>query len=141
MRIMGSISLKTKDNHSDSAIRNIGQELPVPAQENDIHVQRQVEVRALISLADRIESGAKDVSFEDALRSNSRLWGLFYDKAMTDRSTSKSMEFQEYKLNENIIKLANFVFKKTAVILDGKDYNQAPILARLNREIAEGMKN
>ena len=53
----------------------------------------------------------------------------------------QSMEFQDYKLNENIIKLANFVFKKTAVVLDKKDYGQAAILARLNREIADGLKS
>jgi len=139
LRIMGNTSLKTI-NHQHN-LPHSGSDISETDNHSDLLEQRDVEVKALISLADRIENEVKDGSFEDALRSNSRLWGLFYDKAMTDRALSKSMEFQDYKLNENIIKLANFVFKKTAVVLDKKDYGQAAILARLNREIADGLKS
>jgi len=102
--------------------------------------QRDVEVLALLSLADKLENNSATSSVEAILQANSRLWGLFYDKAMEDRAANNNTDFHQHKLNDNIIKLANYVFKKTAVILDKKDFSQATLLARLNREIAEGLK-
>lgn len=103
---------------------------------------RYAEARALNSLADRLETaikapksffGGDNGDLEEALRDNSRLWGLFYNKAIETPGEPKPL------LSQNILKLANFVFKKCYTALSHQKSTDITVLVQINRDIAKGL--
>lgn len=103
---------------------------------------RCAEARALNSLADRLETASKapkgffsggNGDLEEALRDNSRLWGLFYNKAIETPGEPKPL------LSQNILKLANFVFKKCYTALSQQKSTDITVLVQINRDIAKGL--
>lgn len=104
---------------------------------------REAEARALNSLADRMEKASRagksffgssvNPELEEALRDNSKLWGLFYNKAIETKADPKPV------LAENILKLSNFVFKKCYLALGQQKSTDISVLIQINRDIAKGL--
>ena len=108
--------------------------------------QSEVEARALNLLADRLQNVVDDwngpcrKTLDSTLRENRLLWGAFYDQIMSERS-GESTAVMPPHLSSNVIKLANFVFKRTIQAEGEPAADKLPILITINREIAAGLLN
>lgn len=107
--------------------------------------QSEVEARALSNLADRLQhviddwNGPARAELEAALRDNRLLWGTFYDQIMAERSGDAPAHLPPH-LSSNVIKLANFVFKRTIQAEGEPASDKLSILITINREIAAGLR-
>ena len=71
---------------------------------------------------------------EEALKYNRNIWMLFYDTAMQNQDGARPEA-----LRNNIVNLANFIFKREMDILAEPAKEKLDILISINREIAEGL--
>jgi flagellar protein FlaF len=112
--------------------------------------QREIEARVLVKSANALEdikanwaddqkwSGLdKAKILEDCLLYNRNIWLLFYDAAVenpTDQAATRSQA-----LRNNIVNLANYIFKREVEILDRKDVSMLESIININREISAGL--
>ena len=131
-----SIPQQNRDPQADYGL-NEGTSLHPSPVEND---PRAEQARALLSIAERLEQMGRAqndnerASLENALRDNSKLWGLFYEAAINNVVAG-------YKnlLDYNITRLAHYVFKKNTLAMTQKNPDDIGVLVSLNREIAAGL--
>jgi len=107
---------------------------------------REVEAQVLLKAAQFLANLQEDWdnitsdALEDALQYNRKIWMMFYDTAIEDKSGQQSKE-----LSQNIYNLANFVFKREIDIMSNPRKAMLDILITINRDIAtgliEGIKN
>ena len=71
---------------------------------------------------------------EETLKYNRQIWLLFYDTAMDDQKNSRPDA-----LRNNIINLANFIFKREIDILANPAKEKLGILLNINHEISAGL--
>lgn len=107
--------------------------------------QRELEGRVLLKAAKMLkdlQDQWDDVdmdTLEQTLKYNRQLWMMFYDTAL--ENPEEDGEKRPDGLRENILNLANFVFKRELDILADKEKNpkKLDILININREIAGGL--
>lgn len=101
--------------------------------------QRELESHLLLKAANELRTLYErwdDATVEDTdniLTYNRKLWTVFFDSAIENPDERPQM------LRENIISLANFVFKRTIKILAERDKEKILVLIDINREIASGL--
>lgn len=101
---------------------------------------RELEARVLLKSANMIselqdnwENKDKE-EIEEMLRYNRQIWVLFYDTAKENPEGALPDS-----IRNNIINLANFVFKHSVGILADPQKEKFDILKEINREIAAGL--
>jgi flagellar biosynthesis activator protein FlaF len=101
---------------------------------------RTIEARALLKSARFLQDiqsrweHVKSTEIEASLKINRHIWLTFLDHATTqdNKDTTRS-------LPQNIITLANFVFKRSLDILTKPSADKLTALITINREIAAGL--
>jgi flagellar protein FlaF len=101
--------------------------------------QRELESHLLIKSAGELrrlydrwdEATVEDI--DNILTYNRKLWTVFFDSAI------ENPDERPKALRENIISLANFIFKRTIQILADHDKEKLLVLIDINREIAAGL--
>ncbi|MCQ2741318.1 MAG: flagellar biosynthesis regulator FlaF [Alphaproteobacteria bacterium] len=100
--------------------------------------QTEVESRALIRTASRLnqikENWNNDkASLNEALEKNRRLWSILVSAMKEDDCP------QPIEIKQNILSLANFIFKRTMDILVEPTPEKLDILISINMNIARGL--
>lgn len=101
--------------------------------------QRELESHLLLKSASELKTlydRWEDATVEDVdniLTYNRKLWTVFFDSAI------ENPDDRPKALRENIISLANFIFKQTIKILAERDKEKLLVLIDINREIAAGL--
>ncbi len=102
--------------------------------------QRELEAQILLKsnrmiqqLSSMWDSRPGDL-LEETLKYNRNIWMLFYDTAMEKKENG-----QPDALRNNIINLANFIFKREMDILANPEKAKLDILININREIVAGL--
>lgn len=101
--------------------------------------EAELEIRALINTASALNSVKEnwDTKEKDALNKaldkNRRLWSILAS-AMQEDSCPQPLE-----IKQNIINLANFVFKRTTEIIAKPEPQKLEILITINMNIARGL--
>ncbi|MCK5375246.1 MAG: flagellar FlaF family protein [Alphaproteobacteria bacterium] len=102
--------------------------------------QRELEARILLKsnrmiqqLITMWDERPNDL-LEETLKYNRQIWLLFYDTAMDDQKNSRPDA-----LRNNIINLANFIFKREIDILANPAKEKLGILLNINHEISAGL--
>lgn len=101
--------------------------------------QRQLEAHVLLKAATELqhlqdrwdEATAEDV--DNILSYNRKLWLVFFDAAVGDE------ESRPIDIRNNIVNLANFVFKRSINILAEPDKSKLTVLIEINRQLAAGL--
>ncbi len=102
--------------------------------------QRELEARILIKSNRMIQQlvtmwdSRPDDLLEETLKYNRNIWMLFYDSAMENKENDRPDA-----LRDNIINLANFIFKREMDILANPDKTKLEVLLSINSEIAAGL--
>ncbi len=102
--------------------------------------QRELEAHVLLKSAKFMQDLQNDWDnvtsdiLEDILRYNRQLWMMFYDTAMQDTGGDRPDA-----LRQNILSLAQFVFKREIDILAKPEKQKLDILISVNRDIAAGL--
>jgi flagellar biosynthesis regulator FlaF len=68
---------------------------------------------------------------------NRNIWLLFYDAAVENPAGKSASRSQA--LRNNIVNLANYIFKREVEILDRKDVSMLESIININREISAGL--
>jgi flagellar protein FlaF len=101
---------------------------------------RETEARVLLKAANMLQDlqnqwNPNDLArLDETLKYNRQVWMLFFDTAVEDKDGDRPLE-----LRNNIINLANFVFKRTVEILSEPTREKLDILISINRDIAAGL--
>ncbi|MGE4312941.1 MAG: flagellar biosynthesis regulator FlaF [Pseudobdellovibrionaceae bacterium] len=134
---------KTPDKQNATHTQDQAQQ--APQKETLEHLsQSEIEARALTRLADRLQhviddwNGKARTDLVSTLRDNRMVWGAFYDQVMAERSGEKPAHIPPH-LSSNVIKLANFVFKRTIQAEGEPASDKISVLVTINREIAAGL--
>ncbi len=102
--------------------------------------QRELEAHVLLKSAKFMQDLQNDWDnvtsdiLEDILRYNRQLWMMFYDTAMQNAEGDRPDA-----LRQNILSLAQFVFKREIDILAKPEKQKLDILISVNRDIAAGL--
>lgn len=112
--------------------------------------QREIEARVLVKSANALEDIKqhwedeakwegldKDEILSDCLLYNRNIWLLFYDAAVEQQDEQN--EKRSKALRNNIINLANFIFKREMDVLSSKDVSKLESIININREISAGL--
>lgn len=112
--------------------------------------QREIEARVLVKSANALEDIKahwnddekwdgldKDEILSDCLLYNRNIWLLFYDAAVEKKE--EGGEKRSKALRNNIINLANFIFKREMEVLGSKDVSKLDSIININREISAGL--
>lgn len=101
---------------------------------------REVEARVLLKAANMMQDLQNNWAPEDlakideTLKYNRQIWMLFFDTAIENKDGNRPIE-----LRNNIVNLANFVFKRTVDILSDPKKDKLDVLISINRDIAAGL--
>jgi flagellar protein FlaF len=101
---------------------------------------RELEARVLLKSAQFLQDMQKDwdsltpEAMEETLKYNRNIWMMFYDTAVNDETSERPGD-----LRNNIIRLANFVFKRELDIMSNPAKEKLDILISINRDIAAGL--
>ncbi len=101
--------------------------------------QRELEGQVLLKAANELqrlydrwdEAQAEDI--EAILNYNRKLWMVFFD------STIEAPPERPSALNNNIVNLCNYVFKRTLNVLADPAREKLRVLIDINREVAAGL--
>lgn len=102
--------------------------------------QRELEAHVLLKSAKFMQDMQNDWDnvtgqiLEDILRYNRQIWMMFYDTAMQNPEGNRPDD-----LRNNILSLAQFVFKREIDILAKPEKKKVDILISINRDIAAGL--
>ena len=102
--------------------------------------QRELEARILLKanrMMQELLDNWENISaqqIEDALKYNRQIWMLFYDTALENKDGGRPND-----LRNNIINLANFIFKREMEILADPQKQKFDVLLNINREISAGL--
>jgi flagellar protein FlaF len=103
--------------------------------------KRDIEAHALLKAARMMQDLQNNwdqqtpEKVEDALKFNRQIWVLFYDNATNENAAGAPPA----PVRNNVINLANFVFKRSLEILAAPDKNKLSVLISINREVAAGL--
>jgi len=101
---------------------------------------RELEARVLLKSAQFLQDLQKEWNnvprdvLEETLKYNRNIWLMFYDTATDDKEGSRPDD-----LKSNIIRLANFIFKRELDIISNPTREKLDILISINRDIAAGL--
>jgi flagellar protein FlaF len=101
---------------------------------------RETEARVLLKAASMLQELQTNwnpddfVRLDEILKYNRQIWMLFFDTALENKDGNRPVE-----LRNNIVNLANFVFKRTVDILSEPRKEKLDILITINRDIAAGL--
>ena len=101
--------------------------------------EAELEIRALIRTASALNAvkenwdNRKKEDLTKALDKNRRLWTILAS-AMQEKDCPQPLE-----IKQNIINLANFVFKRTNEIISNPESHKLEILININMNIARGL--
>jgi flagellar protein FlaF len=101
---------------------------------------RETEARVLLKAANMLQdlqtnwNPDNHVKLDETLKYNRQIWMLFFDTAVENKDGNRPVE-----LRNNIVNLANFVFKRTVDILSEPRKDKLDILISINRDIAAGL--
>lgn len=101
--------------------------------------QRQLEAHVLLKAANELQKlhdrwdEATPEDIENILSYNRKLWLMFFDAAIEDE------EKRPIDLRNNIVNLANFVFKRSIAIVAEPERSKLNVLIEINRQIAAGL--
>lgn len=102
--------------------------------------QRELEARILLKSNRMMKSiinnwdDRPQGSLADALTYNRQIWVLFYDTALENKDAGRPND-----LRNNIVNLANFIFKREIDILAAPQKEKLNILISINNEISAGL--
>lgn len=102
--------------------------------------QRELEAHVLLKSAKFLQDTQNDWDnvtgqiLEDILRYNRQIWMMFYDTALQNPEGDRPDG-----LRNNILSLAQFVFKREMDILAKPEKKKLDILISINRDIAAGL--
>ncbi len=105
--------------------------------------QRELEGRVLLKSAKMIsdlQNAWDEVTPEllgETLRYNRQIWMMFYDTAL--ENPEENGETRPDDLRNNIINLANFIFKREMEVLSSPSKEKLDVLVNINREVAAGL--
>jgi flagellar protein FlaF len=112
--------------------------------------QREIEARVLVKSANALEDIKahwaddekwkgldKEEILSDCLLYNRNIWLLFYDAAV--EKPEEALEKRPQALRNNIINLANFIFKREMEVISSKDIDKLESIININREISAGL--
>lgn len=101
---------------------------------------RETEARVLLKAANMLQDLQTNWNpdnheiLDETLKYNRQIWMLFFDTALENKDGNRPVE-----LRNNIVNLANFVFKRTVEILSEPKKEKLDILISINRDIAAGL--
>ena len=103
---------------------------------------RETEAKALLRAAKKMQDiqstwdNSNQQTVEDVLKFNRRVWVTFYDNAVNKSADGNNAG---EALSANVVRLANFVFKRSMEILAAPEPEKFSMLININREIATGL--
>lgn len=103
---------------------------------------REIEARVLLKAANMMQDLQANWSpdnltqIDEALKYNRQIWMIFFDTAIENKDGNRPIE-----LRNNIVNLANFVFKRTVDIMANPEKSKFDVLITINRDIAAGLMN
>lgn len=101
---------------------------------------REVEARVLLKAANMLQDLQNNwqpddlQKLDETLKYNRQIWMIFFDTALENKDGNRPTE-----LRNNIVNLANFVFKRTLEVLGDPKKEKLDVLITINRDIAAGL--
>ncbi len=101
---------------------------------------RETEARVLLKAANMMQDLQKTWNPDDherldeVLKYNRQIWMIFFDTALENKDGDRPLD-----LRNNIVNLANFVFKRSIEVLSEPKPEKLDALITINRDIAAGL--
>lgn len=101
---------------------------------------RETEARVLLKAANMMQDLQKTwdptdhEKLDEVLKYNRQIWMIFFDTALENKDGDRPID-----LRNNIVNLANFVFKRSIDILSEPASSKLDALITINRDIAAGL--